>query len=117
MLSSYSEEEDLVLWENCAIGSTAGAIAAGVTTPLDVVKTRLMTQTKYAEEHRYTGIGHALRRIVNEEGIRTLFAGVTQRIIWIGLGGTIFFGTYEESKRRLYPRLTSHNMIEDGYKY
>eukprot|EP01138_Halocafeteria_seosinensis_P016480 gb/GECG01016811.1/.p1 GENE.gb/GECG01016811.1/~~gb/GECG01016811.1/.p1 ORF type:complete len:308 (+),score=23.77 gb/GECG01016811.1/:1-924(+) len=116
-LIQYRRKDDLVLWENCILGSTAGAIAAGLTTPLDVIKTRLMTQTKYAQEHRYSGIRHALRRIVTEEGVRTLFSGAEQRILWIGLGGTIFFGTYEEAKRRLYPRLRGTKITQDGYEY
>lgn len=94
-----------MLWENCILGSTAGAIAAGVTTPLDVVKTRLMTQTKFAQEDRYVGIRHAMLQIVKEEGVKTLFSGVRQRVIWIGFGGTIFFGTYEECKRRLQSQM------------
>lgn len=33
-----------MLWENMMLGSVAGALSAGVTTPLDVLKTRMMTQ-------------------------------------------------------------------------
>lgn len=90
-----------MLWENCAVGSVAGGIAAALTTPLDVVKTRLMTQTHTTAADRYSGVVHALRRIAAEEGVGALFSGLRPRVVWISVGGTIFFGTYEEAKRRL----------------
>jgi len=37
---------ELLWWENALAGCAAGAVAAAVTTPLDVVKTRLMTQRR-----------------------------------------------------------------------
>lgn len=103
----YKGDEPLVLWENCAIGSCAGAMAAGVTTPLDVVKTRLMTQTGVAASERYTGVVHALRTIYAQEGARALFSGVRQRVAWIGLGGAIFFGSFEELRRVMTPDTAS----------
>ena len=46
---------DLVLWENAVLGSVAGAVAAAATCPLDVIKTRMMTQTATAAGLQYTG--------------------------------------------------------------
>ena len=46
---------DLVAWENALLASIAGAVAGAATTPLDVVKTRLMTQTKTVAGDRYRG--------------------------------------------------------------
>lgn len=97
---SASRKKELVLWENCLIGSVAGGISAGLTTPLDVVKTRLMTQTKTVQADRYRGVVHALRRIYAEEGIRALYLGIQPRVMWISLGGAIFFGTFEELRRQ-----------------
>lgn len=92
---------ELSLLDNMAVGSLSGAVAASVTTPLDMVKTRLMTQTGLARELQYRGMLDGLRRVAAEEGVAALFAGLRTRVAWIGLGGAIFFGAFEESKRRL----------------
>lgn len=92
---------DLVLWENSLLGSIAGGVAAALTTPLDVIKTRLMTQTRTAAADRYTGWSDAFRRITAEEGAGALFSGIRPRVAWISVGGAIFIGSYEEAKRRL----------------
>lgn len=94
---------ECVLWENAALGSIAGGFAAAVTTPLDVIKTRLMTQTKHQSVTRYTGWSHALRTIVAEEGARALFSGIKPRVLWISLGGAIFIGSFEELQRLAAP--------------
>lgn len=95
----------LVLWENCALGSVAGAFGAAVTTPVDVVKTRLMTQLHAKSGPgpggRYAGVLDAAVRIVRDEGVAALFAGGVQRMAWIGMGGAVFLGTFEELHRRL----------------
>ncbi|CAG8547812.1 5290_t:CDS:2, partial [Paraglomus occultum] len=96
-------------WEAAICGSIAGGTAAGITTPLDVVKTRLMLSTKYHMVHNYSGIVSTFRRIVEEEGIRALFSGVGPRVLWISIGGSIFLGVYEKVSKTLdeYEILTS----------
>jgi solute carrier family 25 S-adenosylmethionine transporter 26 len=98
---SAHRRRDLVLWENAALGSVAGGVAAALTTPLDVIKTRLMTQTRTAAADRYTGVVDAFVRIRREEGPGALLAGIRPRVAWISLGGAIFIGSFEELKRRL----------------
>ena len=34
---------------------------------------------------------------VKEEGYRALLSGLVPRVVWIALGGLIFFGVYEQS--------------------
>lgn len=94
----WRQKEELAMWETSLVGSCAGATSAGITTPLDVVKTRLMTQTGVAASERYAGVWDAMRTIAQKEGLPALFSGARQRIAWIGLGGAIFFGTFEQLK-------------------
>lgn len=35
-------------------------------------------------------------------GYRVLFAGVQPRVLWIGIGGFFFFGSYEKAKSLLH---------------
>ena len=67
-------------------------IAAFCTTPIDVAKTRLMTQ----KDNHYTGIWDTLHKIIKEGGISRLFSAVHIRTLNIAISGIIFFGTYEK---------------------
>ncbi|KAL0440366.1 UNVERIFIED_CONTAM: putative S-adenosylmethionine carrier 2, chloroplastic, partial [Sesamum latifolium] len=73
--------------ENAIIGAFAGAITGAVTTPLDVIKTRLMVQ---GSTKQYTGICHCVNTILREEGSSAFFRGMGPRVLWIGIGGSIF---------------------------
>lgn len=42
-----------------------------------------------------------MRTIVNEEGANVLFKGIGPRVVWIGIGGSIFFGVLEKTKEIL----------------
>lgn len=70
-------------------GSLAGALAAGVTTPLDVLKTRVMLSAQRE------GVGRIVRGILREHGVRPFFAGIGPRVMWISIGGAIFLGSYQ----------------------
>ncbi|KAK9761427.1 S-adenosylmethionine transporter [Basidiobolus ranarum] len=86
-------------WEAGLCGSFAGGVAAAITTPLDVVKTRLMLSAK--GNHQYSGIFHTMGRIYTEEGLRALFSGIGPRVMWISIGGYIFLGVYEKAKKTI----------------
>uniref|UniRef100_A0A8W7PA95 SLC25A26 n=2 Tax=gambiae species complex TaxID=44542 RepID=A0A8W7PA95_ANOCL len=81
-------------------GAISGGIAAGLTTPLDVAKTRIML-AEQLESNRMGGMGRILRNIYRERGIRGVFAGFVPRVTWITLGGAIFFGMYDLTLRYL----------------
>ncbi|KAH6759053.1 S-adenosylmethionine carrier 2 [Perilla frutescens var. frutescens] len=87
--------------ENAIIGAFAGAITGAITTPLDVVKTRLMIQ---GSAKQYDGIFHCVNTIMREEGSSAFFRGLGPRVLWIGIGGSIFFGVLEKTKQVLAHR-------------
>ncbi|KAM3082336.1 S-adenosylmethionine transporter [Clarireedia jacksonii] len=81
--------EGVSAMESGAMGSVAGAVAAGITTPLDVLKTRMML----AREKQ--GMGFLLRDILRTNGPSAFFAGIGPRVLWISVGGAIFLGSYQ----------------------
>ncbi|GJQ14824.1 hypothetical protein GpartN1_g6615.t1 [Galdieria partita] len=87
----------LETWKSATCGCIAGAVAAALTTPLDVAKTRVMLQG--TQDIPYRGIAYTLLRIAKEEGVNCLFSGMIPRVLWIGLGGAIFFGSFETCKQ------------------
>nr|XP_004252565.1 S-adenosylmethionine carrier 1, chloroplastic/mitochondrial-like isoform X1 [Solanum lycopersicum]XP_019067218.1 S-adenosylmethionine carrier 1, chloroplastic/mitochondrial-like isoform X1 [Solanum lycopersicum] len=89
-------KRDLKDSENAMIGAFAGAITGAITTPLDVIKTRLMVQ---GSAKQYEGILHCVKTIARDEGASTLFKGIGPRVLWIGIGGSIFFGVLERTKK------------------
>uniref|UniRef100_A0A2C9WGK8 S-adenosylmethionine transporter n=1 Tax=Manihot esculenta TaxID=3983 RepID=A0A2C9WGK8_MANES len=94
-------QRDLKDPEIAIIGAFAGAITGALTTPLDVVKTRLMVQ---GPANQYKGFFDCARTITKEEGVHALLKGIGPRIIWIGVGGAIFFGVLEKTKQILAQR-------------
>ncbi|KAJ6399140.1 hypothetical protein OIU77_019816 [Salix suchowensis] len=97
MLMGYKllAKRDLKDAEIAIVGAFAGAITGAMTTPLDVVKTRLMVQ---GSANQYKGIFDCARTIAKEEGTHALLKGVGPRVLWIGVGGAIFFGVLEKTK-------------------
>lgn len=91
-------------------GAVATAFAQTVTTPLDVVRNRIMantTSTTEAGGEKEDGNGgkeslvESLQRVAREEGIDGLFAGVSPRIGKALISGAIQFATYEETKKSI----------------
>lgn len=66
-------------FEGLLLGGLAGGLSAYLTTPLDVIKTRLQVQ---GSSLRYNGWLHALRTIWMAEGMNGLFKGSVPRIMW-----------------------------------
>lgn len=74
-------------------GSIAGAISAGLTTPLDVVKTRVMLARRGGGEK--VRVAHIVKETLRDEGFSAFWRGVGPRVTWIGIGGAIFLGSYQ----------------------
>lgn len=82
-----------------AASGAAGAAAAWLTTPLDVVKTRLQVRGANPEAFAYAGPVDCVRSIVKREGAQSLFAGASGRIVYATLGMAVFLPLYDALSR------------------
>ncbi|KAL5709798.1 hypothetical protein ACHQM5_020442 [Ranunculus cassubicifolius] len=92
-----ASDERLVV--HATAGAAAGALAAAVTTPLDVVKTRLQCQGVCGCD-RFTdsSIRDVIKSIVNKDGYRGLIRGWKPRMLFHAPAAAICWTTYEASK-------------------
>ncbi|BBM98944.1 solute carrier family 25 (mitochondrial citrate transporter), member 1 [Marchantia polymorpha subsp. ruderalis] len=93
--------QTLLPWQSMISGFLAGAAGPVATGPFDVVKTRLMAQTRYAvagvdERTRYTGMVNAIQRIAVEEGPRALWKGLLPRLMRIPPGQAIMWAVADQ---------------------
>jgi len=83
-------------------GGGAGCCAAALSTPLDVVKTRLQTQSDM--KRMYSGMMSVLRCVHQEEGWRGFTRGIGPRVLYNSTSAAIAWCTYEQVKRLLEDR-------------
>jgi len=77
-------DNNLNLLENMVIGMSSALVAGLVTQPVDVVKTRMMTQAASVAVP-YTSALDCLVSIIKTEGVLTLYAGLRQRSTYMCL--------------------------------
>ncbi|KAH9891789.1 S-adenosylmethionine transporter [Cubamyces lactineus] len=88
-------ERPLHAYEAAVCGSFAGGVAAALTTPLDVLKTRVMLDLRDPAKQAHPSLAQRFMQIYRVEGPKALFAGVVPRTLWISAGGAVFLGVYE----------------------
>jgi len=76
--------------EAMMVGASVGMFSAGLTTPLDVVKSRMMVGSAAGQT-----VTQVVKDIVKEAGVSGLFSGIKQRVGYLGLSNGIFFIMYE----------------------
>ncbi|XP_072960092.1 protein MITOFERRINLIKE 1, chloroplastic [Typha angustifolia] len=81
--------------ESVCCGALAGAISASLTTPLDVVKTRLMTQAKGEGSNKVFGM---MRQIVVEEGWAGLARGIGPRVLHSACFAALGYFAFETAR-------------------
>ena len=90
--------------QSASCGAVAGTVAACVTTPLDVAKTRIMLNERvYGSLADRLTVRQVLADVWRVNGLRGVYAGVVPRSIWMGIGGFVFFGAFELSRRFFEP--------------
>jgi len=101
--------------QGAVYGAAATAVAQLITTPLDVVRNRIMAGEEQAVKGGDSESGsepslsaapsasyvNKLITLAREEGLEGLFAGATPRIGKALLSGAIQFATYEETKQAI----------------
>jgi len=90
--------------EGAVYGAAATAVAQFFTTPLDVVRNRIMagkSETGGNTTHVNSSYVDKCVRLAREEGVSGLFAGASPRVGKAFLSGAIQFATYEETKRSI----------------
>lgn len=86
--------------QNLALGASAGMVAAVIMTPIDVVKTRLMTGGASG------GIVGVMKQIVTEEGAATLMKGVLPRVAFLAPLAAMTLSLYEGFGKELVAKRT-----------
>ena len=75
-------------------GGLCAAASHGVTTPIDVVKTRMQAEPEEFNE----GVLSAAASILNRDGSKALLGGIGPTVVGYGLEGAAKFGLYESLK-------------------
>ncbi|XP_051130958.1 mitochondrial succinate-fumarate transporter 1 [Andrographis paniculata] len=83
-------------WQSMISGFLAGTVGPVCTGPFDVVKTRLMAQSRSGGELKYTGMVHAIKTIYTEEGLRALWKGLLPRLMRIPPGQAIMWAVADQ---------------------
>jgi len=93
-------------WRFFLAGGISAACSHGITTPIDVIKTKMQTDPdKYNH-----GIIKAASDIIGSEGIIFLLAGLGPTIVGYGIEGALKFGFYETLKHT-FATLTKHEFV------
>lgn len=100
-LHAYNSLEGLLL------GGLAGGLSAYLTTPLDVVKTRLQVQ---GSTIRYKSWADAVHIIWKTEGLRGMFRGSIPRIMWYIPASALTFMAVEFLRDNFSEELKNNNL-------
>ena len=95
--ATSTTEIELTPAEAAVCGAVAGTFSAAITSPLDRIKTLLMTDSA-----SYGGsVASCAAKIWRDEGVRGFTTGVVPRVTYIAPSVVIFFIAYEQVQQRL----------------
>ncbi|KAK1383856.1 protein MITOFERRINLIKE 1, chloroplastic [Heracleum sosnowskyi] len=109
---SSTKQKDMNPFQSVICGALAGAIAATLTTPLDVVKTRLMTQVR---TDAAAGVSATLKQIMMEEGWVGFTQGMGPRIVHSACFSALGFFAFETARLTLlHQYLKRKQLLQDN---
>ncbi|CEP61497.1 Mme1p LALA0_S03e04170g [Lachancea lanzarotensis] len=101
-LEQKSQNQDLSISSELLTGAAAGGLAGILTTPMDVIKTRIQTQMpsgRTAENQQLVRIENSLLKglaaVYKSEGTLGFFSGVGPRFIWTSVQSSIMLLLYQ----------------------
>ena len=90
--------------ESLCVGIASALIGGLCTQPIDVVKTRMMTQAAAAGVAPYADALDCVRTMLAHEGPAAFFAGLPQRSLYMGPLWALQFGLNAKFTRKLLAR-------------
>lgn len=99
-------------------GALAGAISASITTPLDVVKTRLMTQGHVEAINKvsaamYSGVSSTVKQVLKEEGWIGLTRGMGPRVLHSACFSALGYFAFETARLALLNQYLKQKEIQE----
>eukprot|EP00546_Thalassionema_frauenfeldii_P019411 CAMPEP_0178901332 /NCGR_PEP_ID=MMETSP0786-20121207/3962_1 /TAXON_ID=186022 /ORGANISM="Thalassionema frauenfeldii, Strain CCMP 1798" /LENGTH=316 /DNA_ID=CAMNT_0020572419 /DNA_START=276 /DNA_END=1226 /DNA_ORIENTATION=- len=85
-------------------GGLCAATSHGITTPIDVVKTRVQAEPKVFQDG---GLLESAQIIIEKDGLEALLGGLGPTVIGYGIEGAAKFGLYESLKQPFLSLLSS----------
>ncbi|OQU99740.1 hypothetical protein CLAIMM_05328 [Cladophialophora immunda] len=95
-LRGYAASQHLTAVDYLTASSASGLLAAILTNPIWVVKTRMLS-TSASQAGAYPGLMFGLRAIYKTEGFRGFFHGLTPTLVGVS-HGSLYFVAYEKLK-------------------
>ena len=92
------KSKELLPLESMIIGAISGSLSSAITNPLDVIKTRLMTNKDSVLS--FGNVFNTANTIIKNEGISTLLtSGLIPRTLYFAPSAAVFYMTYEASRK------------------
>ncbi|KAL0351601.1 UNVERIFIED_CONTAM: protein MITOFERRINLIKE 1, chloroplastic [Sesamum calycinum] len=115
---SKTGKASLEPFQSVCCGALAGAISASLTTPLDVVKTRLMTQAHGEAVNKvaaamYGGVSAMIKQILKEEGWVGFTHGMGPRVFYSACFSAIGYFAFETARLTLLDQYMKRKELEN----
>ncbi|MCH9755572.1 MAG: MC/SLC25 family protein [Gammaproteobacteria bacterium] len=78
-------QEEPTTAQSMAINGVSFGFGAGITTPIDVIKTRIQVASANPTKFPDRSILGCAENIIKNEGVGTFFSGATSRVGWLGI--------------------------------
>ncbi|KAF2296571.1 hypothetical protein GH714_000279 [Hevea brasiliensis] len=115
---SRTKKSHLEPIESVCCGALAGAISASITTPLDVVKTRLMTQVNKEVVDKvaaamYSGVSATVNQILKEEGWVGFTRGIGPRVVHSACFSALGYFAFETARLAILHQYLKHKELRE----